>query len=94
MEEHLGERLDRDSVARVAGLSGSHFSRLIRERTGRTFTDLMAQYRVDRAKTLLRRTGKSIVQIAMECGFEDQSYFSRVFKRYTGTSPRGYRIQT
>ena len=42
MEEHLGERLDRDSVARVAGLSGSHFSRLIRENTGRTFTDLMA----------------------------------------------------
>ena len=91
MEEHLGEPLDRDSVARAAGLSGSHFSRLIRERTGRTFTDLMAQYRVDRAKTLLRRTGKSIVQIAMECGFEDQSYFSRVFKRYTGTTPRSYR---
>ena len=91
MEEHLGEPLDRDMVARAAGLSGSHFSHLIRERTGRTFTDLMAQYRVDCAKTMLRRTGKSIIQIAMECGFEDQSYFSRVFKRYTGTSPRTYR---
>ena len=92
MEEHLGEPLDRDSVARAAGLSGSHFSHLIREKTGRTFTDLMAQYRVDRAKTMLRRTDKSIIQIAMECGFEDQSYFSRVFKRYSGTTPRGYRI--
>lgn len=92
MEDNLGEPLDRDSVARAAGLSGSHFSRLIRERTGRTFTDLMAQYRVDRAKAMLRRTDKSIVQIAMECGFEDQSYFSRVFKRYTGSAPRAYRI--
>jgi len=92
MEENLGEPLDRDSVARAAGLSGSHFSHLIREKTGRTFTDLMAQYRVDRAKAMLRRTDKSIVQIAMECGFEDQSYFSRVFKRYTGTAPRAYRI--
>ena len=91
MEEHLGEPLDRDSVARAAGLSGSHFSHLIREKTGRTFTDLMAQYRVDRAKTMLRRTDKSIIQIAMECGFEDQSYFSRVFKRYTGAAPRAYR---
>jgi AraC-like DNA-binding protein len=91
MEENLGEPLDRDSVARAAGLSGSHFSRLIREKTGRTFTDLMAQYRVDRAKAMLRRTDKSIIQIAMECGFEDQSYFSRVFKRYTGSSPRAYR---
>lgn len=91
MEEHLAEPLDRDSVARAAGLSGSHFSHLIREKTGRTFTDLMAQYRVDRAKILLRRTGGSIIQIALECGFEDQSYFTRVFKRYAGTTPRAYR---
>ena len=93
MEEHLGEPLDRDSVARAAGLSGSHFSHLIREKTGRTFTDLMAQYRIDRAKTLLRRTGESIIQIALECGFEDQSYFTRVFKRYTGMTPRAYRAK-
>jgi AraC-like DNA-binding protein len=91
MEEHLAEPLDRDSVAHAAGLSGSHFSRLIKEKTGRTFTDLMAQYRVDHAKAMLRRTGKSLIQIAMNCGFEDQSYFSRVFKRYTGVTPRAYR---
>ena len=92
MEEHLGEPLDRDTVARAAGLSGSHFSHLIREKSGRTFTDLMAQYRVDRAKALLRRTDKSIIQIALECGFEDQSYFTRVFKRYAGATPRAYRL--
>ncbi|MEI8342888.1 MAG: AraC family transcriptional regulator, partial [Verrucomicrobiota bacterium] len=91
MEEHLEEPLGRDSVARAAGLSSSHFSHLIREKTGRTFTELMAQYRVDRAKTLLRRTDKSIIQIAMECGFEDQSYFTRVFRRLTGKTPRDYR---
>jgi transcriptional regulator GlxA family with amidase domain len=91
MREHLDEPLDRDSVARAAGLSGSHFSHMMRERTGRTFTDLMAQIRVDRAKELLRRTDKSLVQIAMECGFGDQSYFSRVFKRYAGASPNAYR---
>ena len=93
MEEHLGEPLDRDTVARAAGLSGSHFSHLIREKTGRTFTDLMAQYRVDRSKILLLRTGDSIIDIALDCGFEDQSYFTRVFKRYTGTTPRAYRAK-
>lgn len=91
MEEHLGEPLDRDAVARAAGLSGSHFSHLIREKTGRTFTDLMCQYRVDRAKILLRRSGGSIIEIAMDCGFQDQSYFTRVFKRYAGTTPRAFR---
>lgn len=91
MEEHLQEPLDRDSVARAAGLSGSHFSHLIREKTGYSFTDLMTRYRIDRARALLRRTEKSIIQIAMDCGFEDQSYFSRVFKRVTGATPRAYR---
>jgi AraC-like DNA-binding protein len=93
MEEHLGEALDRDTVARAAGLSGSHFSHLIREKTGRTFTEWMVRYRVDRAKTLLRRTDKSLIQIALECGFGDQSYFNRVFKRHTGVTPRAYREQ-
>lgn len=93
MEEHLGEALDRDTVARAAGLSGSHFSRLIREKTGRTFTEWMVRYRVDRAKTLLRRTDKCLLQIALECGFGDQSYFNRVFKRHSGTTPRAYREQ-
>lgn len=91
MEEHLGDALDRDTVARAAGLSGSHFSHLIREKTGRTFTEWMVRYRVDHAKTLLRRTDKSLIHIALECGFGDQSYFNRVFKRHTGATPRAYR---
>jgi AraC-like DNA-binding protein len=93
MEEHLGDALDRDTVARAAGLSGSHFSHLIREKTGRTFTEWMVRYRVDRAKTLLRRTDKCLIQIALECGFGDQSYFNRVFKRHTSVTPRAYREQ-
>lgn len=91
MEEHLAEPLDRDTVARAAGLSGSHFSHLMREKTGSTFTDLLTRFRVDRAKTLLLRTNAGISQIALECGFGDQSYFTRVFKRLTGKTPLAYR---
>ena len=91
MEKHLDEPLERDAVARGTGLSGSHFSHLMREKTGRTFTDLLAQMRINRARALLARTDKSIVQVAMECGFCDQSYFTRVFRKYTGESPGEYR---
>ena len=93
MEKHLDEPLERDTVARAAGLSPSHFSHLMREKTGRTFTDLLAQMRVDRAKALLTRTEKSLVQIAIECGFCDQSYFTRVFRKYSGQAPGEFRTR-
>ena len=91
MQKHLEEPLERDGVARAAGLSPSHFSHLVREKTGRTFTDLLAQMRIDRARILLARTEKSLVQIAFECGYSDQSYFTRVFRKYTAESPGEYR---
>lgn len=91
MEKHLDEPLERDAVARTAGLSPSHFSHLMREKTGRTFTDMLAQMRINRARALLARTEKSLAQIALECGFSDQSYFTRVFRKYAGKSPGEYR---
>jgi AraC-like DNA-binding protein len=87
MEDRLGKNIDRDSVARLAGLSPSQFSHLMREKTGRTFSDLLSQMCVDRARALLARTTKSMVQIAIECGFCDQSHFTRVFKKYCGLTP-------
>ena len=90
MEENLAQDISREEVARAAGLSESHFSRLIREKTGRTYVDLLAQFRVDRACELLSHTSKSFLEIALECGFSTQSYFTRVFNRYTGMTPRAY----
>ena len=62
----------------------------MKEKTGRTFTDLLAQMRINRARTLLARTEKSLAEVANECGFCDQSYFTRVFRKYTGESPGEY----
>lgn len=91
MQAHLAEPLDRDGVARAAGLSPSHFSHLLRQKLGRTFTDLLAEYRINRACELLLRTPRSIFQVAAASGFQDQSYFTKVFRRCTGTTPRQYR---
>ena len=91
MEEHLSENLGRAEVARAAGLSPSHFSHLMRAKTPWSFTELLTRLRVDRACHLLVHTDRDLAQIAAECGFADQSYFSRVFGRRTGQSPREYR---
>lgn len=91
LEEHLREDLNRESVAKAVGISPSHFSRLLKEAKGRTFTDLLNQYRIERASSLLVRTSRTLAEIAGESGFCDQSYFSKVFRRYKGQTPARYR---
>jgi len=91
MEERCGERVTRDEAARAARLSPSRFSVLLRQETGATFNDLLNGMRVDRARRLLRRSSKPLSIIALECGFADQSYFTKVFRRHAGMTPRRYR---
>jgi len=92
MRTNLHCDISRDETARHAGISPSHFSRLLKERTGRTFTELLRQCRVDVACELLCRTDHSLAEIADVCGFCDQSYFTRVFQDVKGVTPRQFRI--
>jgi AraC-like DNA-binding protein len=91
MRENLHCDISRDDVARHAGISPSHFSRLLKERTGRSFTELLRQCRVDIACDWLRGSNKSLAEIADGCGFCDQSYFTRVFQDVKGVTPKQFR---
>lgn len=91
MQEHLHEDISRDDVADVACLSPSHFSRVVKQTFGHSFTDLLARMRVEKARELLSRTEKSLIRICLDCGFSDQSYFTKVFQKYTGRTPGEYR---
>lgn len=91
MEEHLHEDMSRDDVANVACLSPSHFSRVVKQTFGHSFTDLLAKMRVDKARELLARTDASLIQVCLDCGFSDPSYFAKVFRKYTGRTPGEYR---
>lgn len=91
MEEHLGEDISRDDAARVACLSPTHFSRVIKQTFGQSFTDLLAKMRVARARELLYLSEKTIIEVSLECGFSDQSYFTKVFRKHTGQTPGDYR---
>ncbi|HEX9045384.1 MAG TPA: AraC family transcriptional regulator, partial [Verrucomicrobiae bacterium] len=91
IRDNLHRDISRDETARFAGISPSHFSRLLKERTGRSFTELLRQCRVDLACDLLRSTEKSLAQIADACGFCDQSYFTHVFQDVKGVTPKQFR---
>lgn len=91
METHLHEHLGRDEVARVAGISPGHFSKLMTERMGKSFTQLLTQLRVQRAKALLSQSTLPLGELALECGFCDQSHLNKVFRQHTGVSPGQWR---
>jgi AraC-like DNA-binding protein len=91
MRAHLQEDISRDDVANVACLSPSHFSRVVKQTFGESFTDLLAKMRVDKARELLARTNKSLIQVCLDCGFSDQSYFTKVFQKHAGRTPGEYR---
>ena len=91
MQEHLHDEISRDDVADVACLSPSHFSRVVKQTFGYSFTDLLSKMRVEKSRELLARTEKSLIQVCLDCGFSDQSYFTKVFQKYTGHTPGEYR---
>lgn len=91
MRDNLDRDITRDEVANYAGISAGHFSHLLRARTGHSFTELLRTIRIEAACGLLRTTDRPLVEIAAECGFCDQSYFTNVFREHKKTTPRQYR---
>jgi AraC-like DNA-binding protein len=83
--------LTRDETARIVGVSPSHFSYLLREKTGASFSQLLRQARVDLASELLLTTDESLATIADRCGFFDQSHFTKVFTQARQLTPRQFR---
>jgi len=91
MRENLDREITRDETARYAGISPSHFSHLLKERTGRSFTELLRQCRIDLAAKLLQTTSQPLAEIADSCGFCDQSYFTHVFQQARHMTPKQFR---
>lgn len=91
IRDHMDRELGRDEVARQVGVSPGHLSELLKERTGRSFVELLRETRVQSACELLAQTEKPLSEIAAACGFCDQSYFTHVFKDMRGMTPKQYR---
>jgi AraC family transcriptional regulator len=83
----LDGNLALQTVAQECGLSTSHFSRAFRQSTGVAPHAWLLQRRVDAAKAMLRDRRLPLSEVALGCGFADQSHFTRVFSRLVGVSP-------
>jgi len=91
MREETCTPLTRADVARRAGVSSPHLAELLQARTGRSFTQLLREARIERACEMLRTTELPLADIASDCGFCDQSYFTNVFQQMKKETPKHYR---
>lgn len=91
ISQNFNTPLTLEDAAGHVHLHPSYFSTLFKHSTGSSFKEYLNMVRIEESKRLLSNTDYSIIDIAIAVGFEDQSYFSKVFKKYTGLTPKQFR---
>ena len=89
---HWRENLTLAEIADNMGFNKSYLSSFFNRETGISISDYTNQIRVQESKQLLKNDNISLVEIAMQCGFYDQSYFSKIFNKWTGMTPGEFRV--
>jgi AraC family transcriptional regulator len=93
IHQHLDEKISLDDLATEIGLSRFHFARSFRATTGTPPHEFVLRERVDRARMMLERSNRPLLDVACACGFADQSHMTREFKKRVGVTPGRYRSQ-
>ncbi len=91
IDEHFSGKLLLDDIAEKFFISKFHLSRQFKKRFGKTISEYIIQKKITLAKRLLRYSGKSIEEIAEDCGFGDSSYFAKLFKKAENMTALSYR---
>lgn len=93
INENYHKNISLEEVAQTVHLSHFYFSRLFKQEKGCNFVDFITKIRIDRAKQLLQDPDCTVVQIAVKVGYQDASYFCRVFRHVTAMTPKQYRSE-
>ena len=93
IENHYFSEITLKQLSQISGMSPKYFCRYFQAFAHRTPTDYINYDRIERACGLLCTTDSPITSIAYDCGFNDCSYFIKMFKRYKHTTPKQYQLQ-
>jgi AraC family transcriptional regulator len=91
IQAHLGEDLSLNDIANELGMSQYYFCHLFKRSTGISPHQFLIRQRVEQAKHLLKQPERTILSVAMECGFANQSHLAKCFRQYTGINPNQFR---
>lgn len=91
INEHLTENMSLKEISTVVEMSPYYFTRLFKQSTGQSAYQYVMHCRMERAKHLLCRQDLTIIEVAQQVGFQNQSHFTNAFRKCTSTTPRMYR---
>ncbi len=91
MKDNYEKEISLTEIAKIVNMSVVSFSRFIKKRTGKTFIDSLNDIRLGHTSRLLIDTRLSIAEISYRCGYNNMSYFNRVFKKKHGYTPKEFR---
>lgn len=91
IKQNYSKKLTLEEIAEATYLSKTYLSSIFKKETGHSISSYINMVRVDKSKNLLLEDNMSIIEIANVCGFEDQSYYTKVFKSLIGITPKKYR---
>jgi AraC-like DNA-binding protein len=87
VDANLGNKITVKEIASLAQLSPAHFSRAFRSTVGEAPYAYVIRRRIERAREMILLTSEPLAEIAVDCGLGDQQHLTRLFRRFTGTSP-------
>lgn len=91
IEENYHKKISVNSLAKICNISYYRFCHLFKELTDQTVTEYINSLRINKAASLICDTTLSITEAALEVGFDDINYFSRLFRKYKNMSPSEFR---
>ena len=91
IHQNYTQPINRKEIAATVGLSENYLSQIFRQEITISPWDYLNRFRIQKAKELLQQSQETITQVAIQVGFNDSAYFSRVFHKQTGLSPQEYR---
>jgi AraC-like DNA-binding protein len=91
LDKHFLDDINYHELSHIAGMSQRHFQRVFRHALDCGARQYVIRLRIRKAMQMLRETALSVSEISFECGFEDSNYFSRMFRKYSGSTPLRYR---
>ncbi|WP_217592980.1 response regulator [Cohnella sp. GbtcB17] len=90
----MNQSLTAGEMAQMVNMSSSYFSQCFKQIVGKTYTDYLRDIRMERAKHYLKNTARTIQWIAEQVGYNDDKYFSRLFREHVGVLPSDYRQES